>query len=93
MAIGNLASTTVSGTTANVYTVPAGVSHAVVHINMMTNGAAVYAKVNGNNIMGVPPASGGTYVTASVMLSAGDVVSVESAGGATGILISGYTVA
>ena len=91
MAIGLLAyfkATSVGTTT--VYTVPAGISHAVVH--MTTFGTNSYLAVNGALIL-ISPGTTEQYNSVSVMLSPGDVVSFTAASINHTCTISGYEVA
>ena len=75
-------------TPATIYTCPAGVSHAVVHIFFAQNFGATpssssvtYLYINGNPYYSISPTSPVSWylnpVGASLMLSPGDVISVE----------------
>jgi hypothetical protein len=110
MAIGLLgkAKGTSSGATVTVYTVPAGISHAVVHITIsgdgvnisQSSGDASVVTVDGGSVLTLNAALGGTAFrynqnSVSMMLSPGNVVAVfgGAAGQFTTCTVSGYEVA
>jgi len=94
MAIGLLGTgQTVGASPVTVYTVPSGISHAVVHITLCSSDSPRYARINGVPILiSVNTSTIDTWNFAtSMMLSPGDVVSV--AGGANAnCTVSGYEV-
>ena len=95
MAVGLLGAAMASTSSwVSVYTVPSGVSHAIVHITLSasTSGAV---RVNSTEIMYIPSSSSTGYNASrtdkvSMMLSPGSVVAVYGAGAAC--TVSGYTV-
>jgi len=104
MAIGLLGSATQSGAgTTTVYTVPAGISHAVVHIDVLSTAVGtssfcslsvggVLLFVGGTSSTAVPYDSGGPHW--SMMLSPGNTVTLTLSGqGSIFAAVSGYEVA
>jgi len=102
MAVGILAAqsgTIGKNTPATIYTCPAGVSHAVVHIFAALSGisspAVIYLYINGKpyyslSDTGTPAVS--NPVGASLILSPGDVISVELVETSVSIFTFRYTV-
>jgi hypothetical protein len=102
MAIGVLGSASLpvfGSPTITVYTVPAGISHAVVHITLSPgqfSGVSARAFLNGVVIMTTAINFSGTTYTdrfgsVSMMLSPGDVITASQSGG-TGLPDGGCTV-
>jgi hypothetical protein len=101
MAIGLLGSGSSSNTVpTTVYTVPGGISHAVVHITLTVPGGALAGsgdvQVAGSSLLYITTAANASapIQSVSVMLSSGNVVTVTGANGQPAYCtVSGYTVA
>jgi hypothetical protein len=88
MAIGLLGASLTSGAT--VYTVPAGISHAVVHITLVGSSTSAVL-VNNISVLNGPSGTFFVPVSVSMMLSPGDIVRLGV--GLGSCTVSGYEVA
>jgi hypothetical protein len=99
MAIGVLGQGTSSGPTATIYTCPAGISHAVVHIQFTATGSSGPVRVRlmpGNTsiaVVNLTAAEPSHTLSLSMMLSPGQSIQAfGSASVSTGCVVSGYEV-